>query len=160
MNIEVCTQEYRSLSLLTFRTNFHKMFNSLCLSTWNIHGIFHNVRGDKTKIKVFTNNIMKTDLMFLTETWSDREINIPGFKAFVSDPTTPHTGRARRLSGGITLLVKIKYEKHVSIVKKTKNYIWCEVSKTFLTIIETYFSVVHIYHHKNHSILTKKFFTN
>jgi hypothetical protein len=34
--------------------------------------------------RYITDNIMKTDFMFLTETWSDKEINIPGFKAFVS----------------------------------------------------------------------------
>ena len=33
------------------------------------------------------------------------------------------------MSGGITLLVKLKHEKYVSIEKKSKNYIWCEVSK-------------------------------
>jgi hypothetical protein len=56
------------------------MPHSLSFSTWNIHGLSHNVLGDKTKIKDFTDNIMKTDFMFLTETWSDKEINIPGFK--------------------------------------------------------------------------------
>ena len=66
---------------------------------------------------------MKTDFMFLTETWSDKEINIPGFKTFVSDPTTPRTDRPSRMSGGVTLLVKLKYEKYVSIEKKTKNSI-------------------------------------
>jgi hypothetical protein len=62
------------------------MPHSLSFSTWNIHGLSYNVLGDKTKFKDFTDNIMKTDFMFLTETWSDKEINIPGFKAFVSDP--------------------------------------------------------------------------
>ena len=75
---------------------------------------------------------MKTDFMFLTETWSDKEINIPGFKTFVSDPTTPRTDRPSRMSGGVTLLVKLKYEKYVSIEKKSKNYIWCKVSKDLL----------------------------
>jgi hypothetical protein len=102
---------------------------SLSFSTWNIHGLSSSVLGDKTKIKDFTNNIIDTDFMFLTETWSDKEITIPGFKAFVSDPATPHTDRACRLSGGITLLVNLKHEKYVSIEKKSKNYIWCKVSK-------------------------------
>ena len=105
------------------------MSKSISLSTWNIHGIVNNILGDKSKIKDFTDNIMKTDFMFLTETWSDKQINIPGFRAFASDPTTNHTGKACRLSGGITLLYKLKYEKYVSIEKKTKNYIWCKVSK-------------------------------
>ena len=67
------------------------MSKSISLSTWNIHGIVNNILGDKPKIKDFTDNIMKTDFMFLTETWSDKQINILGFGAFASDPTTNHT---------------------------------------------------------------------
>ena len=108
------------------------MLNTLSFSTWNIHGLTHNVLGDKTKIKDFTNNIMKTDFMFLTETWSNKDINIHGFKAFVSDPTTLHTDWPCRLSGGIALLFKIKFEKYISIVKKYKDSIWYKVSDELL----------------------------
>jgi hypothetical protein len=54
-----------------FHTNLLKnarLGDSLSFSTWIIHGLSHNVLVDKTKIKDFPDNIMKTDFMFLTET--------------------------------------------------------------------------------------------
>ncbi|CAB4038021.1 Hypothetical predicted protein, partial [Paramuricea clavata] len=54
-------------------------------SAWNIHGLASKVLGDKTKNKDFVDSAIKNDFLFLNETWSNTEINVPGFKAFVSD---------------------------------------------------------------------------
>ena len=108
------------------------MAKNIAISTWNIHGLSHKTLGDKTKNKDFLNNINNIDLVFLTETWSDTIVNVPGFRAFVSDIATPNTNRGCRLSGGITLLMKTKLEKHVSIVKQSKNFLWCKVSREIL----------------------------
>ena len=94
--------------------------HNISVSTWNIHGLFHKTLGDKTKNKDFINNISKLDFFFLTETWSNLNINIPGYKAFVSYASIPQTDKACRISGGITLLYKSHYQKHVSIAKKSK----------------------------------------
>jgi exonuclease III len=110
------------------------MSAKISFSTWNIHGLSHNVLGDKTKNKDFLNCIKNIDFLFLTETWSDKNIDIPGFKAFVSDVATSHTTRASRKSGGIALLTKIKFEKNVLPVKQSKNFLWCKVSKELLNI--------------------------
>ena len=107
--------------------------HDISVSTWNIQGLFHKTLGDKTKNKDFINNISKLDFLFLTETWSNLNINIPGYKAFVSDASIPQTDEARRISGGITLLYKSHYEKHVSIAKKSKNILWCKISKNLLS---------------------------
>jgi hypothetical protein len=81
---------------------------------------------------------MKTDFMFLTETWTDKEINIPGFKAFVSDPTTPRTDRSSRMSGGVTLLVKLKYKNMFQLRKNLKITFGVKSLKTFSTIIDLF----------------------
>jgi hypothetical protein len=44
----------------------------------------------------------------------------------------PHTNRVCCKSGGIILLIKTKFEKHISIIKKSTNFIWCKVSKEML----------------------------
>ena len=91
---------------------------NIAISSWNIHGLSHKVLGDKTINKDFAKNIEHLDFLLLNETWSHTNINVPGFKAFVSDTAVPNSNRACRLSGGIALLVKNKFEKHVSLVKQ------------------------------------------
>ena len=85
------------------------MSTNLGFSTWNIHGISSNVLGDKSKNKDFLDHINNIDFIFLTETWCHTNIDIPGFRAFVSDTAMPHTNRVCRKSGGITLLTKIYF---------------------------------------------------
>jgi hypothetical protein len=105
---------------------------NLSFSTWNIHDLKHSVLGDKTKNQDFMDNLSIVDFVFLTETWSKIDIDVPGFKAIVSDTAIPHTDKASRLSGGITLLIQSKFEKYVSIAKNSKNFLWCKISKDLL----------------------------
>lgn len=109
------------------------MHTNISLSTWNIHGLSHNTLGDKIMNKDFLNNISKIDFIFLIETWSNADIDLPCFKAFVSNTTIPRTDKACRISGGITLLYKAEYEKHISIAKKSENLLWCKISKDLLS---------------------------
>jgi hypothetical protein len=104
---------------------------NISFSAWNIHGLASKVLGDKTKNKDFVDSAIKNDFLFLNETWSNTEINVPGFKAFVSDTAVPITNKACRISGGITLLVKTKFEKYVTIVKKSKNFYGVTFQKTY-----------------------------
>jgi hypothetical protein len=67
------------------------MHSNISLSTWNIHGLSHNTLGDKIMNKDFPNNISKIDFIFLIETWSNADIDLPCFKAFVSNTTIPRT---------------------------------------------------------------------
>jgi GMP synthase-like glutamine amidotransferase len=104
---------------------------NLSFSTWNIHGLTHSVLGDKTKNQDFMDNISKVDFVFLTETWSKIDIDVPGFKAIVSETAMPHTDKASRLSGGITLLIKSKFEKYVSIAKNPKTFCGVKFQKIY-----------------------------
>jgi hypothetical protein len=136
------------------------MPNNLVISTWNIHGLSNKVLGDKTKIKDFIENIMKTDLIFLTETWCNKEIDIPDFKAFVSDPSIPPSNKACRISGGITLLIKVKLRNLFQSKKDLKITYGAKFQKRFLKTKNIYTYVVHTYHQKNHIILTMKSLMN
>ena len=120
-------------SSASFHTNltYFKMPPNISFSAWNIHGLASKVLGDKTKNKDFVDSANKKDFVFLNETWSNTEINVPGFKAFVSDTAVPITNKACRISGGITLLVKTKFEKYVTIVKKSKNFYGVTFQKTY-----------------------------
>ena len=108
------------------------MYSNLSFSTWNIHSISSNVLGNRTKNKDFIDCIHNIDFIFLTETWCNTNIDVPGFRSFVSDTAKPHTNQACRKWGGITLLTKTKFEKFTSIVKKSKNFLWCKISKDVL----------------------------
>ena len=115
-----------------------EMVSELSFSTWNINGIHNNVLGDKTKNKDFLESISKIDFMFLTETWTNTSINIPGFETIASPTAKPLTNQAGRQSGGINLLFKSNFKKHVTITKNTKNFLWCKNLKRnpwFVTIL-------------------------
>ena len=71
--------------------------------------------------------------MFLTETWNNQDINIPGFETINSNLAKPKSKYACRQSGGISLIFKSKFKNFVSIVKNTKNFIWSKISKEILS---------------------------
>jgi exonuclease III len=106
------------------------MRSDIAIATWNINGLFHKVIGDKSKNLDFVRNIKSNDIIFLTETWSQTTLNIPGYKTITSIKT-PKLSRHKlsRLSGGITLLYKSKLEKYISVVKNSQNILWCKISK-------------------------------
>ena len=110
------------------------MTPNITFSSWNIHGITNQVLGDKTKNNDFLNDISYNDFIFLTETWSDTDINVPGFKTFTSKIIAPKPNKFCRISGGISLLVTNKFEKYVTVVKESKNTLWCKISKNDLNL--------------------------
>ena len=104
---------------------------NLSFSTWNIHGLKHSVLGDKTKNQDFMDNISIVDFVFLTETWSKIDIDAPGFKAIVSDTAIPHTDKASRLSGGITLLTNQNLRNMFQSPKIQKTFCGVKFQKIY-----------------------------
>lgn len=104
--------------------------SEISISAWNINGLSHKTMGDKLTNQDFVNSVKHNDFILLTETWLDTATAIPGFKAVSTCTATPKSKSSCRKSGGITLLYKIEYENVVTIVKQTKNYLWCKISKT------------------------------
>ena len=108
------------------------MSPQISFSTWNINGIINKVLGDKTNNKDFVEAISNIDFILLTETWNNLNINIPGFETIHSTLAKSLSKTACRQSGGISLLYKTKFRDFVSTVKKTKNFLWCKISKRIL----------------------------
>lgn len=104
------------------------MRSDLSIAMWNINGLFHKVIGDKSKNIDFVNSIKSNDLILLTETWSQTNLNLPGYRT-INSIKTAKAGQTSRLSGGITLLFNSKLEKHISVIKNSQNFIWCKISR-------------------------------
>ena len=119
------------LSLPNIGILIFEMPKKISFSTWNIHGLSNNVLGKKTNNKDFVESFK--NFIILTETWCNSNIDIPGYKAFVSDLATSYTNHLGRKSGGIALLAKLKFEKSL-VIKNSKNFIWCKISKNILNI--------------------------
>ena len=78
-------------------------------------------------------------------------VHIPGFKATTSCTTC-------QLSDDIVLF-KAKFEKHVTIVKQFKNFLWRKISVDILNSdLSSYLES--IYHLKNQHILKMKYLMN
>ena len=104
----------------------------MSIGTWNIHGLYNNVLGDKTKNKDFIDIISKVDFMVLTETWSNCNIDLPGFETIFAELAKPLHKNACRQSGGINILFKNKYKNYTTTIKNSKNFLWIKISKTIL----------------------------
>ena len=108
------------------------MCPSISDSAWNINGISNKVIGNKTKNEDFVNYIKSYDFVFFIEIWSSVSVNISGFKAISSNIAPPKSKHKSRPSGGITLLCNNKFQKFVSVVKKSHFSLWCMISKELL----------------------------
>ena len=108
------------------------MFSNLSFTTWNIHGLFNKVLGDKSKNQDFIEAITKNDFVFLTETWGNQNIHIPGFETINSKLATPLSKHACRQSGGISFLFKQQFKRYINVVINTKNFLWSKISKEAL----------------------------
>ena len=107
------------------------MISEISFSTWNINGIHNKVLGDKSKNRDFVDAISNTDFMFLTETWNDQNLYIPGFETINSIIVQSKSKTACRKSGGISLIFKSKFKNHVTIVKNTKNFLWSKSPRKY-----------------------------
>ena len=105
---------------------------NISIGMWNINGLNDKVLGNKSHDQDFVRHITSHDLIFLTETWSNTFIDIPDFKTTISHTAPPRTNNSGRLSGGITLLYKNRLKEHITTMKKSKNTLWCKISKNIL----------------------------
>ena len=106
------------------------MHSSISISTWNVNGINNSVLGNKLLNNDFLHNVKDHDFIFLTETWSVNTNSIPGFKAISTCTARPKSNSTCRISGGISLLLKTKFQSMVTVEKLTKNFLWCRIDKS------------------------------
>ena len=117
---------------------------------------------DKLLDEEFTQVIQSYDFITLVETWlpTKSRINIEGFYSF--SKSRKKNRRARRYSGGISILVKQNLKRGVKIIDgKCEGVLWVKLCKDFFHFPQDIF-VCSVSHHqlvplgKENSILPPK----
>ena len=124
---------YLSVLIKSFKSQFSKclydvmsiVHDKLSVASWNI-------RGAKNKINdpTFLQELTPHDIIILCETFSDGDnIHVQGYKCKNISRTKKHK-KARRNSGGISVLIKNTISEFVKPVKTTAEHlIWLRISK-------------------------------
>ena len=107
------------------------------LIEYNFSCGYNNVQGlhDKNGCKIpeitkdFTN-----DIEIISETWGcNCEKHFPGYTIIAEQEPVKHAGvKKGRKSGGIIVLGKPDLVKNTKVLKISKHFIWCEISKTIM----------------------------
>ena len=63
---------------------FSRRNKKVSFTAWNIRGVSDKVIGDKLQNDCFISNIKNNDIIVLTETWTRTDVQVSGFKSFVS----------------------------------------------------------------------------
>lgn len=111
----------------------------LSFSTWNINGLVDRVLGNKFEVCDFLNHVNRFDFIVLTETWTRRTVFVPNFKCFSSVDKPRSNSSKGRSSGGILVLYKNCFAPHVTLEKRSHNFIWFKVDKTLMGTAEDVF---------------------
>ena len=103
------------------------MFSIISFSVWNINALSNRALGDKLSNIDFLDSVNDCDFVALSEILNRSNVKLPGYNTFTSlaNKSNP-TGRQ---SGGIAFFFKSKYQKHLSIIQNSYNFLWCKLSK-------------------------------
>jgi exonuclease III len=104
------------------------------LSCWNVQGLQNTMYDD-----YFRNYIYNNDIIFLTETWLSDNIDVYSEDFYNYHNLRPMHARARRPSGGISILIRHKFRgcndtKSVQIVQEHNCFIWLKLDKEKLNL--------------------------
>ena len=97
----------------------------LSIASWNICGIKNKINNPD-----FIEEILPHDIIILSETFADNDqIHFQGYKCKNVCYSKKHK-KAKRHSGGISVLIKIDISHFVTIVKTTaEHFIWLKINK-------------------------------
>ncbi len=99
--------------------------NNFSIATWNIHGL-----GDKLDDPYVEGFLNRHDIIVLTETWLEQEVDIKDFIPF--SKIRPKSNDSWRHSGGITILRKPFLKKATKIVEYDNPFfVWIRCLKEF-----------------------------
>jgi exonuclease III len=101
-----------------------------CVS-WNIEGLTKQKREDRD----FTKFISSFDLIFLSETWTNKgsKIDLEGYKLIHSYRKIQNR-RAKRNSGGILVYIKNDLFKGIKLLKNDIDFLlWIKLEKIFFS---------------------------
>ena len=102
---------------------------NLSIGYHNVEGLHHAVLGCKIHEYIALNN----DIEILAETWSECEtcrktLSVGEYKIITNIEPVKKGVRGRK-SGGIRILCKSYFEKHLKVIKTTEKYAWLEIDK-------------------------------
>ena len=103
--------------------------------SFNVEGLF-----DKLLDEEFTQVIQSYDFITMVKTWlpTKSKINIEGFYSF--SKSRKKNKRARRYSGGISILVKQNLKRGVKIIdEKCEGFLWVKLCKYFFHLPQDIF---------------------
>jgi hypothetical protein len=83
----------------------------------------------------FLSLVNKHDICLLTATWKNDEstVNIPGYWDF--SQARPKHKKARRPSGGVTVMSKYHLRAGIKVALNTEGFIWLKLEKNFFNFI-------------------------
>ena len=100
-----------------------------------------NVEGLKRKLEDedFLREIYKYDIIVLVETWlpvnQNESVHVEGFFSFSTH--RKKNPRARRSSGGISVLVRTCYRKGIKFLQNEREeFLWCKLEKEYFGLLE------------------------
>ena len=102
---------------------------TLSFSAWNVKDLVDRILGDKFENQDFIDHLNKFDSIVLSETWTNRSVDVLDYKCISSTEQKRNKGR---LSGGVMILYKNQFSSKVVIQKRSKYYIWIQIDKSLL----------------------------
>ena len=126
MNLDHSMSNVNQQSCTSNVNNMH----CIRLMCWNIQGLMNNVKTDD----YFENIVHKHDIIILTETWLAEHDNVFGNEYFNYHNIRPMHAKARRPSGGISILIRhslrgTSKSKCISIIKEMDYFVWIKLNK-------------------------------
>ena len=137
-----CSLPYLIYSLVTvyykctiFYMTHSTMLNSINLMSWNIQGLTDNVVDDDYLVSC----IESYDIIVLVETWLSDQVQIIPEKYYNYHNLRPMHARAKRPSGGISILIKHELRKcnskmGISVVKESDCYVWLKLHSSVFNL--------------------------
>ena len=98
----------------------------LKLCYWNIHNVTDKLENDYV-IRV----LCETNIIWLSEVKSDRDVHLPGYKAFRNSVCYAN-------HGGITLLIKDNLVEYVNEIKYVNDDIMCILCPRLPFVVATH----------------------
>ena len=107
----------------------------LTISYWNIEGLHDKVHG--CKIPFFEKHF-NSDIEILSESWGNckHEKDINDYHLIQVESNKNKNIKKGRNSGGLLIYFKNHLLKYIKLLKKTENYVWLEINKTFLKSLD------------------------
>ena len=101
---------------------------SLSISHLNMKGIDSQSIGCKLKSQSFKDNVLKYDIVVLTEAWGcNHDISIAGYETLLIKPNKKNHIKSGRSSGGVVIIYKNFLKTKIDLVQTDQHYLWIKL---------------------------------